>query len=212
MSLSGSTLTTGRESSANSEVGSLATSSKAREDDSNTQFRYTLHYPFPPFFVLQPNLGTRAAQLEEWRDLIVSYCAYHHTFRFTPSHPLFHNTTIKKKLQLNEARTVLQYIVDQGRAEWIAPLNNKDANKEEAWIWWKSPEEWAQCIGDWVQETGQRNTVLTFYELLEGDTTTKREFHGLPIDMARRAIGVLVKRGKATVFGEGEGLGVKFFF
>lgn len=178
------------------------------------EFRFSQHYSFPPFFTLQPNLTTRAAQLNEWSDLTLSYCAFHRLFRFTPSHPLFHNSSVNRRLQLNDARTVLQYIVDQGRAEWIAPLNkrDKDASKEEAWIWWKSPEEWAQSIGDWVQETGQRNTVLTFYELLEGETTAKEPFHGLPNDMARKAINVLVKRGKATIFGEGEGLGVKFFF
>ena len=177
-------------------------------------FRYTTHYSFPPFFDLQPNLATRASQLNEWSDLILSYCAYNHLFRFTPSHPLFANSLINRRMQLGNAKLVLQYVVDQKRAEWITPLNKKDkeSQQEEAWIWWKSPEEWAQHIGDWIQETGQRNTVLTFYELLEGEDTTREQFHGLPIDMAKKAIGVLIKRGKASIFGEGDGLGVKFFF
>ena len=182
--------------------------------EASVPFQYTIHYSLPPFFTLQPNLATRAAQLNEWTTLIISYCAFHRIFRLTPSHTLFYNATINRRLQLKDAKVALQYAVDQGRAEWIKPLNKKDkeANQEEAWIWWQSPEEWAQCIGDWIQATGQRNTVLTFYELLEGDGTTKETFHGLPVDMAKKAIRVLVKRGKATVFGEGEGLGVKFFF
>ena len=176
-------------------------------------FRYSPHYYFPPFFVLQPNLTTRASQLVEWSDLIISYCAFYRVYQLTPSHSLFSNSKIDRKLYIEDARTVLQYVVDQGRAEWITPLNkrDKDARKEEAWIWWRSPEDWAQLIGDWIQDTGQRNTVLTLFELLEGDTTTKEEFHGLPTDMAKRTVNVLVKRGKATIFGEGEGLGVKFF-
>lgn len=195
-------------------AGGEAAPGAAPQGEQARGFQYSPRYNYPPFFDLQPNLSTRAAQFLEWSQLILSYCAFHHTFRFTPSHPLFHNTRINRRLQLDHAKTVLQYVVDQGRAEWIAPLNkkDKDGNKEEAWIWWKSPEEWAQCIGDWVQETGQRNTVLTFYELLEGEETMRTEFHGLPVEMAKRAIGVLVKRGKANVFGEGEGLGVKFFF
>ena len=178
------------------------------------RFQYTTHYSFPPFFALQPNLATRAAQLNEWSNLILSYCAFHNIFRFTPSHSLFNNTSIKRRLQLGDAKDVLQHVVDQGRADWTTPANkrDKDAHKEEAWIWWKSPEEWAQCIGDWIQETGQRNTVLTFYELLEGDATINEAFHGMPVDMTKKVIGMLVKRGKANVFGEGEGLGVKFFF
>ncbi|KAL9092767.1 MAG: hypothetical protein Q9159_000665 [Coniocarpon cinnabarinum] len=185
-----------------------------RGEDSASSFKYTTHYSFPPFFDLQPNLATRASQLKEWSELILSYCAFHRIYRFTPSHPLFHNAAINRRMQLGNAKVVLQYVVDQGRAEWIASLNkrDKDSNMEEAWIWWKSPEEWAQCIGDWVQETGQRNTVLTFYELLEGEATSREEFHNLPVEMARRSIGILVKRGKANIFGEGEGLGVKFFF
>jgi len=38
-----------------------------------------------------------------------------------------------------------------------------------------------------------------------------REWEGMEEGMLRRVLGVLVKRGKAQVFGEGEGGGVKFF-
>lgn len=62
-----------------------------------------------------------------------------------------------------------------------------------------------------VDETGQKNTVLTLYELTESEATMSQEFHGMDPELLQRALGVLVKRGKAQVFGQGDEQGVKFF-
>ena len=75
----------------------------------------------------------------------------------------------------------------EGRAEWIG----KGEEKSVCWIWWRNAEEWAGVIATWVsclfcilqidimlivvmqvEETGQKNTVLTLYELTESDATT----------------------------------------
>lgn len=45
------------------------------------------------------------------------------------------------------------------------------AEKTVAWIWWRRPEEWADLLMDWIEETAQKNTVLTVYELVHGDAT-----------------------------------------
>jgi ESCRT-II complex subunit VPS25 len=37
------------------------------------------------------------------------------------------------------------------------------------WIYWRRPEEWAAVIENWVDETGQKGSVLTLYEIAEGD-------------------------------------------
>ena len=58
----------------------------------------------------------------------------------------------------------------EGRAEWIGTGKGEDG-RNTAWIWWRNPEEWAGAIADWVEETGQRNTVLTLYELTESEAT-----------------------------------------
>lgn len=113
-------------------------------------------------------------------------------------------------------------MIERGRLEWIdlQSIRKREKDKDslnkgegdEAWVWWRTPEEWAQDIIKWVEETGQRNRVLTFYELLEGDATVHLSFHGLPREMAQKAVGgILGRRGKATLMGEGEGLGAKFF-
>lgn len=62
-----------------------------------------------------------------------------------------------------------------------------------------------------VDETGQKNVVLTLYELTESEATMSQEFHGMDPDLLQRAMGVLVKRGKAQVFGQEDEQGVKFF-
>ena len=63
----------------------------------------------------------------------------------------------------------------------------------------------------WVDQTGQKGTVLTLYELVEGEATEGQEFHGMDIEVLRKSLTSLVKKGKAQVFG-GEGQeGVKFF-
>lgn len=63
----------------------------------------------------------------------------------------------------------------------------------------------------WVEETGQKNVVLTMYEIGEGDGTRGWDFHGMDEVLLGRSVQVLVKRGRAQVFGEADQLGVKFF-
>ncbi|KAI5922849.1 ESCRT-II complex, vps25 subunit [Camillea tinctor] len=79
------------------------------------------------------------------------------------------------------------------------------------WVYWKTPEEWAGLVEAWVEETAQKNTVLTLYELTEGEDTRGTEFYGLDPDILQKALQVLVKRGKAQIFGQEDQQGVKFF-
>ena len=114
-------------------------------------------------------------------------------------------------------------MAERQRLEWLDPAVRKREEREaaklapggegdEAWVWWRTAEEWAQDILGWVEDTCQRNRVLTFYELLEGDATVGKPFHGLPAEMAKKAVGVILsRRGKATLMGEGDGIGAKFF-
>jgi hypothetical protein len=59
----------------------------------------------------------------------------------------------------------------EGRAEWIGNGRGGVEDGNVAWIWWRNPEEWAGAIAEWVDETGQKNTVLTLYELTESEAT-----------------------------------------
>ncbi|CEN59684.1 Putative DUF852 domain protein [Aspergillus calidoustus] len=180
-------------------------------------FTFPLRYKFPPFFSLQPNSNTHATQLKRWSNLIQSWCRHHRIYKLTlveaVESPLFRNAELRKQLHLSDARIVLDWMSkgdEEGgggrRAEWI-----DGGNKGAAWIWWRRPEEWAGAIAEWVENTGQKNVVLTVYELIEGEATVSQEWHGMDAEVMFKSLNVLVKQGKAQVFGSEGQEGVKFF-
>ncbi|KAL4920237.1 ESCRT-II complex subunit-domain-containing protein [Aspergillus aurantiobrunneus] len=180
-------------------------------------FPFPAEYTFPPFFSLQPNADTRTVQLQRWSHLIQSWCRHHRLYKISLveaiDSPLFRNSQLGKWLSLRDARTVLDWMGkgdEEGgggrRAEWV-----DGPSKTMAWIWWRRPEEWAGVIGDWVESTGQKNMVLTVYELIEGEATISQEWHGMDPEVMLRSLNVLVKQGKAQVFGSEGQEGVKFF-
>lgn len=96
------------------------------------------------------------------------------------------------------------------RAEWVGGSEGKGGGGA-FWVFWKRPEEWADVVAEWVEATGQKNTVLTLYELVSGEMSVGQDFHGMDAELLRRSLNVLVKRGKAQVFGSEDQQGVKFF-
>ncbi|XDG05809.1 hypothetical protein ABKA04_005424 [Annulohypoxylon sp. FPYF3050] len=201
-------------------------------------FEFPREYNFPPFFTKQTNLTTQHAQLEKWSSLILSYCRFHRLFRLSlsyegaPHEDLFRNRRLNRSLHLTDAREVLDFMRREGRAEavsgsgggggiggGIGSISNlagggggsKEGTGDVFWIYWRTPEEWAEMVEAWVEETAQKNSVLTLYELTEGEGTKGTEFHGLDPDILQKALQVLVKRGKAQIFGQEDQQGVKFF-
>jgi len=178
----------------------------------SSEFVFPQSYSFPPFFSLQPTLQTRQAQLRKWSILIQKYCRHHRTFELSIidalDTPLFHNTALKKRLSLKDVKEAVDYMASQEgdeRAEWLSP------EKSSAWVWWRKPEEWANLIAAWVEETGQKGVVLTLYELVAGEATEKQELYGLDQRVLQKTLNTLVKKGKAQVFGTDDQQGVKFF-
>jgi ESCRT-II complex subunit VPS25 len=98
------------------------------------------------------------------------------------------------------------------RAEWTSAAGKSKAQtKEKAWIYWKRPEEWAGEVEKWVDNTGQKGSVLTFWEIVEGDASRSEDFHSMDAELLHKCLQVLVKRGKAQIFGQDDQLGVKFY-
>ncbi|GAB1315760.1 hypothetical protein MFIFM68171_05970 [Madurella fahalii] len=135
---------------------------------------------------------------------------------------LFHNRRINRRLSLADIKEVIEFLRKDGRAEYYAGGGGGISSSGEGgggaggggdvvWVYWRTPEEWASLVEGWVEATGQRGSVLTVYELVEGDGTLGEEFHGLDQELLLKALNVLVKRGKAQVFGQEESRGVKFF-
>ncbi|KAL6361759.1 hypothetical protein LRP88_05234 [Fusarium phalaenopsidis] len=200
----------------------------AATTDDDGSFVFPREYHFPAFFTRQTNLTTLHAQRTKWSDLILSYARHHRIFRLSLSEAadsdLFVNRKLDRRLQFDDIRDVVVFMHKDGRVEYVGGGTTGDV----VLVYWRKPDEWAELIENYVDETGQKGSVLTIYELVEGDGTkgtgrlTRDELgqshcspivdiHGMDQDVLIKALNVLVKRGKAQIFGQDDSLGVKFF-
>ncbi|KAK4077113.1 uncharacterized protein Triagg1_4080 [Trichoderma aggressivum f. europaeum] len=226
------------------------------QQPSSPSFPFPREYFFPAFFTRQTNITIHHAQLTKWSALILAYARHHRLFRITISaaadSDLFFNRAIDRRLSPPDIREVLDFMRKDGRAEFIRPGASNgaaDASSSSAsdaasgdvvFLYWRKPAEWAALVEAFVEETAQKGSVLTVYELTEGENTrgtgklnqetpshiksrhsnpAKRtcanqdlaEFHGMDNQVLMKALNILVKRGKAQIFGSEDSLGVKFF-
>lgn len=167
---------------------------------STQPFVFPREFFFPPFFTRQTNLTTHHAQLVKWSSLILAYCRHHRIYKLSLSpssssfttttatapynnpptqsssstqpgaDELFHNPRIDKRLSIADIKETIDFMRKDGRAEYVSPPTAGGAG-DVVWIYWRTPEEWATLIEEWVDGTGQKGTVLTLYELTEGDAT-----------------------------------------
>ncbi|KAH0610842.1 uncharacterized protein H6S33_011269 [Morchella sextelata] len=192
---------------------------------------YPDHYDFPPFFTRYPNETTWTAQRTIWASFILDYCRHHRLWRLHVSDALetdlFWNKKLSRtplpsllpspslspadkpanagetgRLSPKDAAAILEWMAGEGMIAWDGAA---------AVVYWRSAEEWAEAIYQWIDATGQKGSVLTLYEISEGDLTVSQEFHGIDPLILRKALDVLVKRGSAQVFGSEDERGVKFF-
>eukprot|EP00055_Hartaetosiga_balthica_P014565 m.80528 g.80528 ORF g.80528 m.80528 type:complete len:178 (-) comp8623_c1_seq1:251-784(-) len=175
-----------------------------------SSFEWPWQYRFPPFFTIQPQEETREKQLEAWKTLILHYGKEHGINRLVvtecPSMPLFNNKEINRHLDLDGVLTVLSFLEKTGHIEW------KDASKTECALYWQSPIEWAQIIFKWACDVGQTDSILTIFELLEGDTGERAPFHGMDKFVFIKSLRQLEKERKAEILEGDEGPeGVKLF-
>jgi ESCRT-II complex subunit VPS25 len=135
-----------------SNVQSSTHSTAPNSNNSNTPpFTFPREYSFPPFFTRQTNALTFHAQCHKWSTLILSYCRAHRIWKLSVvdaiDSELFWNRRIERRLNMADAREVLDWMRKEGRAEWVG---GPDGGRNVAWIWWRNPEEWAGVIADWV--------------------------------------------------------------
>ncbi|KAL7817563.1 ESCRT-II complex, vps25 subunit [Trichoderma aethiopicum] len=185
---------------------------------SSGSFIFPREHSFPPFFTRQPNLAIHHAQLTKWSALVLSYARHHRLFRLVVSSAaeseLFCNRAINRKLSPADIREVLDFMRKDGRAEFVRATAGGDAGTaagDVVLLYWRKPEEWAALVEAYVEETAQKGSVLTVYELTEGENTRGAEFHGMDNQVLMKALNILVKQGKAQIFGSEDSLGVKFF-
>ncbi|KAJ2726982.1 Vacuolar protein-sorting-associated protein 25 [Coemansia sp. Benny D115] len=190
-----------------------ASSTAAATAGATGAFRFPEIYSFPPFFTRQPNEATWHEQRRQWCDLILAYYKHHRLYRLHLADAIteepFTNRQIHRALRADVLRELLEHLVDQGNAAWTGAKNSR----ETCLVFWRKPEVWGAMIHQWASDRGLLSTVLTFFELSNGDDTEDQEFHGLEPVILRRALDALQAQGKAQLFvGTSEDdMGVKFF-
>uniref|UniRef100_A0A914XNN0 Vacuolar protein-sorting-associated protein 25 n=1 Tax=Plectus sambesii TaxID=2011161 RepID=A0A914XNN0_9BILA len=172
-------------------------------------FQWPWQYDFPPFFTLQPTLITREKQLEAWASLVIDYCQHDKIYTIDvvdiQQTELFHNIKLNRRLPSEGVRAVFDYLEQKKHVEWL------DKQKTRCHIYWRTPEEWAKLIYDWVVSNGLLNTVCTLYELTQGDDTEGESFHGLDKEVLLKALRHLQSQRRAEIINVGDNEGVKFF-
>jgi ESCRT-II complex subunit VPS25 len=169
-------------------------------------------WSFPPFFTVQPNEATAAAQRDAWASLVVSWCAAHKTALIPALRdwPLWENRALARRLPDDGVRAVADALVASGRAEWA-----DGAGRASLRVRWKSTEEWAALILAHADRTGLvGGDYVTVAELASGDAGFGSDFAGLEPATLLQALEVLAARGNAELARSAAGLteevGVKF--
>ncbi|CAG9998971.1 unnamed protein product [Clonostachys byssicola] len=192
----------------------MAAASTAAAGADASSFRFPREYSFPAFFTRQTNLTTHHAQLSKWSALVLAYARHHRIFRLGLSaaadSDLFYNRRLDRRLGMPDIRELLDFMKKDGRIEY-ASGGNGSGEGEVVFVYWRKPEEWARKIEKYVEETGQKGSVLTVYELGEGEGTRGTEIHGIDNEVLLKALNVLVRKGRAQIFGQDDSQGVKFF-
>lgn len=174
-----------------------------------TEFQFPWQFNFPPFFTIQPNLETKKIQLETWSTLIIDYCCSKKiqsiNLNEMINESIFYNKKIDRQLNKDSLIIILDFMQTKGTIEWI----NKE--KTDCFIYWKPIEEWCKIIYNWIKETGQLNTILTFYEILEENSNSP--FHKMDQKLFVRILTHLNNQNKCEIIGDTDSLecGVKFY-
>ncbi|XP_065888714.1 vacuolar protein-sorting-associated protein 25-like [Dysidea avara] len=178
-----------------------------------SSFEWPWQYSFEPFFTIQPNPDTREKQLDAWCDLVLAYCKYTREYvldvKTVATSTLFNNDQIKRRLSIEGVQAVLERLELKGHLEW------QDSSKSRCLVMWRTPEEWANIIYHWAQDSGLGDSVCTLYEIHSGEENESQEFHGIDIWMLKRVVAVLQRQGKAELIAgmapDDSDSGVKFF-
>jgi len=165
----------------------------------------------PPFFTQQPNAATQAIVTEQWTRLILSYARHRRLFYLRVEDAetsgndwdeILKNDRIKRKLLPSHLSFLLGEMVSKNVATYEPPKQTRTVL-----LYWRLPEEWAEVLHEWASSTGQLNTILTFYEIIEPPVPSP--LSGIPPTLLRRAITILTKTSRAQIIAVSDGEGVR---
>lgn len=166
----------------------------------------------PPFFTQQPNPNTQAVVTEHWTKLILSYARHRRLFLLRVEDTevagndwdeIFRNEQIRRRLLPSHLAHIMEDMVTKNKAVYEPARQTRSVL-----LYWRTPEEWAEVLHNWADSTGQLNTILTFYEIIEPPVPS--QLSGIPMTLLRKAIAVLTKTSRAQIISVADGEGVRF--
>ncbi|KAG0674929.1 hypothetical protein C6P40_002551 [Pichia californica] len=121
---------------------------------------------------------------------------------------IFKNDNINRTVSNQFIRKIYEFLIESEAGEWI-DLKNKNHG---ILIYWYGIEEWSQILYDWIDNTGQLNSILTIYEIRKGNLSINQEFYNMNNHMLIKILNNLVNQGKATIMKDENNniVGVKF--
>ncbi|EMG47943.1 VPS25 Vacuolar protein-sorting-associated protein 25 [Candida maltosa Xu316] len=179
-------------------------------------FEFPKIYSFPPLYTLQPNLTIQSQQLDSWINIILQYCQHYKittlTLDITPKKSqsltsdqittlpsILTNKTINRTINQEFKQKIINHLLHLKKAEYVNPKNPSLG----MFVYWRSLEEWGSILYDYIDETGQKGSVLTIYELTkndDGDSTVPSELINLDESFLIKVIkDYLIKQGKAQL-------------
>lgn len=186
------------------------TTSPVKGNDTSVAFEWGRFYSYKPFFTRQINEQTWLTQYNEWKSLVLRFCKHRRIFRLvasfetTQSAP-FTNAEIKRTLPLECMLEIFGKMVNEGLAEWLEPQSEK-----VLLVYWRSLADWAEILYRWIVETGQQQSVLTFFEI---QNCSNRDLAGIDSVILSKAAAILKNQERTEIMTDKFGVpsGLKAF-
>ncbi len=131
-----------------------------------------------PWMYIKPKKESQVESwLESWSAIVLDYSRIFviHIININEIrnvHP-FNNTINNKKMSLKQVREVIDHLVKQSVAKWL-----DEKTKTRARIYWKTNEEWADNLLDFMIETGRVVEIHSLFDLSQ----LKQQWSDLPAD------------------------------
>lgn len=175
-------------------------------------------YTFPPLYTPQPNALIRRQQLSTWEDIILQYCKDQNGWCMSfegsiidlstiimeiasqghakQRESIFRNTDISREVPQLFIEEIWKHMMQNGKA---VSTDVKTKDTSTFFMFWKNVDSWASLILQWFETSAKLNSVVTVYELCQGDETMGWEFHDMPEQMLIICLQPLCARNRATL-------------
>lgn len=162
-------------------------------------YKFPPIHNFPPFYTFQE--GSREAlriQVSSWTEILLKYMKSKKQnildLKSAIDSDIFNNKKINRKMSIEDARKIIEQMVQSQNAEYIDE-NNRDKIK----VIWRTAGDWGEIIRNWAVSKSLNGTVFTFYDIAEGDDSADQPFYKLPYSDLLEAAKYLDKHKKGKL-------------